>query len=98
MKIGRLAVYLLVLTCAIPAFFFGSSYLIHERGLNVPLSPYVMLVAWIGIALYVYWSTAFQEFNGRELLKLTAYCVVLFALIVLGISASYWAVTSVYGE
>lgn len=98
MKIGRLAVYLLVLTCAIPAFFFGSSYLMHERGLDVPLSPYVMLVAWVGIALYAYRSTVFQEFNGRELLRLTAYCVLLCALIVLGLSVSYWAVTSVYGE
>lgn len=98
MKLGRLAVCLLLLTCAIPAFFLGSSYLMHEHGLDVPLSPYVMLVAWVGVALYVYWSSVFQDFSGREFLKLAAYCVVSCVLIVIGVSASYWAVTKIYGE
>jgi hypothetical protein len=68
-KTDRFALWLVVLACAIPAFFIGSSYLMHARGLDVPVSPYGMLAASVVLALYVYGSTVFQAFNRRELLK-----------------------------
>jgi hypothetical protein len=98
MRIGRLAFWLSVLTCTIPTVFLASSYLMHERGLNLSINPYAMLIAWAAAALYVYKATVFQEFSARELLRLCAYLALLCALGLLGLAVSFWAVTSVYGE
>ncbi|MBK1689358.1 hypothetical protein [Rubrivivax gelatinosus] len=98
MRIGRLFVRLSVLACTLPAVFLGSSYLMHERGLNLPISPYAVLIAWVAAALCVYKATVFQEFSARELLRLCAYLVLLCALGLLGLAVGFWAVTRVYGE
>lgn len=98
MRLGRLFVWLSVLTCTIPAVLLGSSYLMHERGLNLSINPYAMLIAWAAAALYVYKATVFQEFSARELLRLCAYLLLLCALGFLGLAVSFWAVASLYGE
>jgi hypothetical protein len=98
MKLGQLAAWLLALTCAMPAVFFGAAYLINRHRIDVPVDPYVVLAGWVFAALYLYWAKAFQAFNAREALKFVVYCGILCGLGFIGATVSFWSVVFVYGE
>ena len=98
MKLVSLLTGLVVLTCLLPAYFFGHSYLMHEHRIELPLPPFPMVVLWMVAALGLYWRFAYRAATWGELLKFVLYCAVLGALVALGVSAGYWAVVSVYGE
>lgn len=97
MKLGRLFLALVLLTCLIPGYFFGASYLLHEHRFNLPLQPHPFLALWLVVAVFLYWKWAYQSVSWGELLRVVLYAGLLAAAVFIGVSVSFWAVVSVYG-